>query len=151
VLSVQEEQSIFGKRVLVVEDGPTLTHGEMAYGAAHMAARKFGAAEIVDPRPYAVGSIRDTFARFNHLFDVLPAMGYGAQQVRELEETINAVPCDLLNRLIKSRHPMLRVAYSLDPAGTQALERVLDEFLSNLGERQDDRKTLPVDPRPVHG
>jgi predicted GTPase len=159
VLSVQDEQSIFGKRVLVVEDGPTLTHGEMAYGAAHMAARKFGAAEIVDPRPYAVGSIREAFARFNHLFDVLPAMGYGAQQVRELEETINAVPCDLvlvgtpleLNRLIRSRHPMLRVAYSLDPAGTQALERILEEFLSKLGERRDDRKTLPVDPRPVHG
>jgi predicted GTPase len=161
VLSVQEEQSIRGKRVLVVEDGPTLTHGEMAYGAAHTAARKFGAAAIVDPRPYAVGSIRETFAKFSHLVDVLPAMGYGAQQVRELEQTINAVPCDLvlvgtpleLNRLIKPKHPMLRVSYSLDPAATQALDRVLEDFLSTLGERRgkDDRKTLPVDPRPVHG
>ncbi len=112
VVSVQNERSIAGKSVLVVEDGPTLTHGEMTYGAAYLAARRFGAAEIVDPRPYAVSSIRETFEKYSHLSNVLPAMGYGEQQVRDLKETIDAVPCDLvlvgapfdLGRLIHSRH-----------------------------------------------
>jgi predicted GTPase len=143
VLSVSDEAAIRGRRVLVVEDGPTLTHGEMTFGAAHLAARRFGAAQIVDPRPYAVGSIRETFAKFSHLVDILPAMGYGDGQVRDLKATIDAVPCDLvlvgtpfdLGRLIETRHPMLRVGYSLDAESSGALDRILDEFLARSTER----------------
>lgn len=138
VLSVSDEASIRGRKVLVVEDGPTLTHGEMSYGAAHLAARRFGATQIVDPRPYAVGSIRQTFAKYNHLADILPAMGYGEQQVRDLQATIDAVPCDLvlvgtpfdLARLIRTRKPMIRVAYNLDAQADDALNRILDGFLA---------------------
>ena len=95
-VSVDKPDQVKGKRVLVVEDGPTLTHGEMRYGAGHVAARKFGAAQIVDPRPAAVGSFRDTFAKYTHVTDVLPAMGYGQKQIDELQQTINAVDCDLV-------------------------------------------------------
>ncbi len=138
VVSVDDEKAVRGKRVLVVEDGPTLTHGEMRYGAAHVAARQFGAAEIVDPRPYAVGSIRGVFEKYRHLTDILPAMGYGEQQVRDLHATIDAVPCDLvlvgtpfdLGRLIHSRHPMMRVRYSLDQPATDRLAVILDQFLA---------------------
>jgi len=138
VVTVQDERAIRGKKVLVVEDGPTLTHGEMSYGAAHCAARHFGAAEIVDPRPYAIGSIRETFARYDHLVDVLPAMGYGDQQIRDLEATIDAIPCDVvlvgtpfdLARLVRSSRPMVRVTYGLDSEATSALESVLNDFLS---------------------
>ncbi len=137
VVTVEEEKSIKGKRVLVVEDGPTLTHGEMTYGAAHVAAQQFGAAAVIDPRPYAVGTIRGVFEKYQHLTDVLPAMGYGDQQVRDLQATIDAVPCDLvlvgtpfdLSRLVKTRHPMLRVSYSLDQPATDELARILDRFL----------------------
>ncbi len=156
ILHVQDEAAIRGKKVLVVEDGPTLTHGEMTYGAAHLAARQFGAAEIIDPRPYAVRSIRETFARYPHLVDVLPAMGYGDEQVRDLQESIDAVPCDLvlvgtpldLGRLIKTRHPLVLVTYSLDAAASDALDRVLGQFLSSpLGRRGDyAEKGLPVNP-----
>jgi predicted GTPase len=137
VVTVQDAEKIRGKRVLVVEDGPTLTHGEMTYGAGFVAASGNGAAAIVDPRPYAVGSIKRTFAKYSHVKQVLPAMGYGDEQVRELEETINAVPCDLvlvgtpfdLGRVIKSDKPLLRVTYELDQVGTKALGEILDEFL----------------------
>jgi predicted GTPase len=137
-LSVQDESSIRGKRVLVIEDGPTVTHGEMAYGAAHVSARRLGAAEIVDPRPYAVGSLRETFAKYSHLVDVLPAMGYGEKQVADLQATVDAVPCDLvlvgtpldLGRLIRTSKPMIRVQYRLDQAATDVLDGVLDDFLS---------------------
>lgn len=143
VVSVQEEELIRGKRVLVVEDGPTVTHGGMTYGAAHVAARRFGAAEIVDPRPYAVGSIRETFEKYSHLLDVLPAMGYGEQQVGDLKATIDAVPCDLvlvgtpvdLGRLIQSTHPMIRVSYSLDQQAADELDRVLNDFFAAEGRR----------------
>ncbi|MFA5137846.1 MAG: cyclic 2,3-diphosphoglycerate synthase [Elusimicrobiota bacterium] len=136
-VSVENCKSIKGKRVLVVEDGPTLTHGEMTYGAAHVAARRHGAAEIVDPRPFAVGTIKDTFATYSHLKDVLPAMGYSDKQIKELKTTIDKTPCDLvligtpfdLDRLIKIDRPMLKVSYELDEPGTKALERVLDGFL----------------------
>jgi predicted GTPase len=125
-----------------VEDGPTLTHGEMSYGAAHLAARRFGAAQIVDPRPYAVGSIRETFAKYTHLVDILPAMGYGDRQVRDLKATIDAVPCDLvlvgtpfdLGRLIETRRPMLRVSYSLDGESSAALDGILDAFFAKTME-----------------
>ena len=138
VVSADDETAIKGKRVLVVEDGPTLTHGEMTYGAAHVAARQFGAAAIVDPRPYAAGTIKGVFEKYKHLTDILPAMGYGDQQVRDLQATIEAVPCDLvlvgtpfdLSRLVKTRHPMVRVNYGLDQAATNELARILDKFLA---------------------
>lgn len=137
VVSVQNESAIRGKKVLVVEDGPTLTHGEMAYGAAHVAARQWGAAAIVDPRPYAVGSIRDVYAKYSHLTDILPAMGYGEEQVRDLKATIDAVPSDLvlvgtpfdLSRLIHADRPMMRVTYALGPAAVDALDRILGDRL----------------------
>jgi predicted GTPase len=126
-VSVDDERAIAGKRVLVVEDGPTLTHGEMSFGAAHVAARRYGAAEIVDPRPHANGSIREVFRKYTQLSDVLPAMGYGSRQIAELEATINAVPCDVvligtpidLGRLLHINKPAVRVRYELrehDPA-----------------------------------
>jgi len=138
VVTVNDEKAIRGKRVLVVEDGPTLTHGEMTYGAGHVAAKLFGAAAIVDPRPYAAGSIRGVYEKYRHLTDILPAMGYGDQQIRDLKATIEAVPCDLvlvgtpfdLSRLIKTKHPMIRVNYSLDQAATDALAGILDRFLA---------------------
>lgn len=129
--------AIRGKKVLVVEDGPTLTHGEMAYGAGVVAARRFGAAEIVDPRPYAVGTIADTYAKYPTTGAVLPAMGYGEQQIRDLEATINATPCDLvlvgtpidLRRLVKIKCPAERVRYELQVIGQPTLEAILQERL----------------------
>jgi predicted GTPase len=143
VVSVDDEGAVRGKRVLVVEDGPTLSHGEMTFGAAHVAARQFGAAGIVDPRPYAVGSIREVFEKYRHLTDVLPAMGYGDRQVRDLQETINAVPCDLvlvgtpvdLGRIVRSRHPMVRVSYGLDQEATAEFSRILESFLAAQAAR----------------
>jgi predicted GTPase len=140
VVTADDENAIKGKRVLVVEDGPTLTHGEMTYGAAHVAAKQFGAAEIVDPRPYAVGTIRGVFEKYRHLTDILPAMGYGDQQVRDLKATIDAVPCDLvlvgtpfdLSRLIKTKHRMIRISYALDEASSNELAKILDQFLSKI-------------------
>jgi predicted GTPase len=134
---VEDPEAIRGKRVLVVEDGPTLTHGEMAYGAGIVAAKHFGAAEIVDPRPYAVGSIIETFEKYPQTGPLLPAMGYGEQQIEELEETINATPCDIvivatpidLRRVLKHiEHPMDRVRYELQEIGQPTLEEVLAEM-----------------------
>ena len=132
---VDDPAAIRGKRVLVVEDGPTLTHGGMAYGAGWVAARRFGAAEIVDPRPYAVGSIRDTYAKYPNTGAVLPAMGYGKEQMRELEETINRAEADLvvvgtpinLGRLLKLNKPYQRVRYELQEIGVPTLEDLLRE------------------------
>jgi predicted GTPase len=126
---VEDPDAVRGKRVLVIEDGPTLTHGGMAYGAGVAAARKFGAAELVDPRPYAVDSIAETFERYPHIGTLLPAMGYGEEQTRDLEETINATECDLvlsatpidLRRILKVRHPMDRVLYELQVIGRPLL------------------------------
>lgn len=134
-LFVEDGAAIRGKRVLVVEDGPTLTHGEMAYGAAWIAARKYGAAEIIDPRPYAVGSIKDTFEKYPTTGNVLPAMGYGDEQTRELAETIDKVPADLvligspidLRRLIEIKKPAQRVRYELQEIGEPTLESILKE------------------------
>jgi predicted GTPase len=133
---VEKGEQIRGKRVLVVEDGPTLTHGEMAYGAGWVAARRYGAAEIIDPRPYAVGSISDTFKKYPTTGDVLPAMGYGEEQTRELAETIKNTPADLvliaspidLRRLIEIDKPALRVRYELQEIGEPTLEGVLRDF-----------------------
>ena len=126
---------IAGKRVLAVEDGPTLTHGEMAYGAAVLAARAHGAAELVDPRPFAVGSIRETFAAYPHVAEVLPAMGYGRAQVEELRETIARSNAELvligtpidLRRLIALDTPALRVTYRLEEIGEPTLADALRE------------------------
>ncbi len=137
---VDAPEAIRDRRVLVVEDGPTLTHGEMSYGAGVLAARQFGARELVDPRPYAVGSIRETFAEYPHIGPLLPAMGYGAEQMRELEETINGTPCDVvlvatpvdLRRVLQIRHPTCRVAYELEEIGPPTLGDVLREFLTRV-------------------
>ncbi len=128
-----EGETMRGRRVLVVEDGPTLTHGEMRYGAAHVAARDFGAAEILDPRPYARGSIRETFEKYPHMEEILPAMGYGAQQIADLEATINAVDCDVvaigtpidLGRLIKINKPHVRVEYELAGVGAERVAEIV--------------------------
>jgi predicted GTPase len=132
-LFVDDPAAIQGKRVLVIEDGPTLTHGEMAYGAGWVAARRFGAAEIIDPRPYAVGSIKATYEKYPTTGAVLPAMGYGDEQTRELEKTIAAVDCDLvligtpidLNRVVKIKQPTQRVRYELQEIGQPTLEDIL--------------------------
>jgi predicted GTPase len=132
-VTVDRPAEVTGRRVLVVEDGPTLTHGEMRYGAGHIAARQFKAAAIVDPRPYAVGTIRATFRKYPHVSEVLPAMGYGQKQMRELEQTINAVPCDLvligtpidLGRMLKLNKPALRVRYELEEQQPGQLEAAI--------------------------
>jgi predicted GTPase len=126
-------EQIRGKRILAVEDGPTLTHGEMRFGAAHVAARQFDAATIVDPRPYAAGSIKGVFAKYSHITDILPAMGYGRQQMADLEATINATPCDLvlvgtpidLAKLIRINKPALRVSYDLAGEGAVTLQSIV--------------------------
>ncbi len=132
-ISVEGAEAIRGKRVLVVEDGPTLTHGGMSFGAGWVAAKQYGAGQIVDPRPYAVGSIAETFRKYPNTGAVLPAMGYGHEQVRELAETINRTPADLvlvgtpidLRRLIEMNKPALRVRYELAEQGDPTLEQVL--------------------------
>jgi predicted GTPase len=129
---------LLGRRVLVVDDGPTLTHGGMSFGAGLVAARAAGAATIVDPRPYAVGSIKATFAQWPQLTNVLPAMGYGPEQLAELEQTVNAADCDIvvtgtpidLGRLIDSRHPIRHVRYELAEVGRPTLRDVLDPILT---------------------
>ncbi len=135
-LFVEDGDQIRGKRVLVVEDGPTLTHGEMAYGAGVVAASKYGAAELVDPRPYTVGTITETFEKYPDIGSLLPAMGYGDAQVKDLEETINKTDCDLviiatpidLRRLVKIDKPSVRVSYELQEIGRPTLEDVLAKF-----------------------
>lgn len=130
---VDDPGAIRGKRVLVVEDGPTLTHGGMTYGAGIVAAQKFGAREIVDPRPYAVGTIKETFAKYPGTGALLPAMGYSGEQVKELEATINAAPVDLvliatpidLRRIIEIKHATDRVRYELQEIGQPTLTDVL--------------------------
>jgi len=135
-VSVPDPHLVKGKRVLVVEDGPTLTHGEMAYGAGVVAARQCGAAELVDPRPYAMGSIRGTYERYPHMTILLPAMGYSAIQRHELEETIRRTPCDLvliatpidLTRVIKLDKPSLRVTYEVEELTKPGLAETLANF-----------------------
>jgi predicted GTPase len=132
-LFVDDPDAIRGKRVLVIEDGPTLTHGEMKYGAGYVAARRFGAAEIVDPRPFAVGSIKATFEKYSGTGPILPAMGYGEDQTRDLEKTIAAADVDLvisatpidITRVIKVTKPMQRVRYELEEIGQPTLEDIL--------------------------
>lgn len=135
-LYVDEPEMIYNKRVLVIEDGPTLTHGEMKYGAGIMAAQKFAASEIVDPRPYAVDTIADTFKKYPGIGTLLPAMGYGSKQMKDLEETINRADCDVvviatpidLRKLVKLNKPAVRVAYELQTIGAPSIEDVLKSF-----------------------
>jgi predicted GTPase len=142
-LFVENYKAIQGKRVLVVEDGPTLTHGEMGYGAGVIAALKYGAAELVDPKPYAVGKLKETFAKYQDVEDLLPAMGYGGQQVKDLEATINKTPCDLvvigtpidLRRVCKIKHPTVRVEYELQEIGSPDLTDVLTAFVKKAKKR----------------
>ncbi len=136
-IKVDDPALIRGKNVLVVEDGPTLTHGEMKLGAGIVAARKFGAARLVDPRPYTVGRLSDTFRIYPGIGTLLPAMGYGKEQLRDLERTINNTECDSviiatpidLNRIIKIKKPSTRVYYDLQEIGEPDLSQVIDDFL----------------------
>jgi len=139
-IKVDNPSLIRGKKVLVVEDGPTLTHGEMKIGAGTVAARKFGATEIVDPRPFTVGKLTETFRLYPEIGTLLPAMGYGNQQLLDLEKTINNTKCDTviiatpidLNRIIKIRKPNTRVYYDLQEIGDPDLSQVIDEFIRKL-------------------
>jgi predicted GTPase len=139
-VTVTNPGQIQGKRVLVVEDGPTLTHGEMPYGAGLIAAKAYGAGEIVDPRPYAVGTIKEIYLRYAHVGSVLPAMGYSNEQIDELEQTINSVDCDLvlfatpiqLTRILSLNKPTLRVRYEYQDRQHPTLETVLVDRLKNL-------------------
>jgi predicted GTPase len=136
-ITVDRPEIIAGKRVLVVEDGPTLTHGEMNIGAGLVAAERLGAKEIIDARPFAVGSLIDTFEKYQHIGNVLPAMGYGEQQLKDLEETINNADCDAviigtpmdLSRIISINKPYTRVHYELDEVGTPNLSGILIDFI----------------------
>jgi len=136
-IKVDDPSLIKGKKVLVVEDGPTLTHGEMKIGAGTVAAQKFGARELVDPRPYTVGSLSETFKIYPNIGTLLPAMGYGAKQLADLEETINNTDCEAvvigtpidLNRIIKINKPNTRVYYDLQEIGYPNFNEVLDDFV----------------------
>ena len=136
-IKVDNPELIKGKKVLIVEDGPTLTHGEMKLGAGTIAAQKFGAAEFVDPRPYTVGKLSETFKIYPNIGTLLPAMGYGEQQLKDLETTINNVECDAvvigtpidLNRIIKINKPSTRVYYDLQEIGYPNLEEIVNEFI----------------------
>lgn len=136
-ITCEDPAAIAGKRVLVVEDGPTLTHGEMTYGAGVIAARQHGAAEIVDPRPYVVGEIAGTFEHYPGIGALLPAMGYGRKQMDDLASTINSIDCDLvliatpidLRRVVDIARPSMRVGYELAEIGEPTMRQVLSEFL----------------------
>jgi predicted GTPase len=142
-VKLDQPDLVRGARVLVVEDGPTLTHGGMGYGAGVLAARQVGAAELVDPRPFAVGSIRETFAAYPHMGPVLPAIGYGAGQIRELEETVRRTPCDAvvvatpvdLRRLMRIERPTCRVTYELEDRGHPTLADALATFVAKVRRR----------------
>lgn len=139
-VTLEAGSPLYGKRVLVVEDGPTITHGGMEFGAGKVAAIKGGTSVIVDPRAYAVGSVAEVYERYPHIGSVLPAMGYGPDQLRELEETIDAVPCDVvvtgtpidLARLISPAHPIRHATYELREIGKPTLEDVLEPLLERV-------------------
>lgn len=135
-ISVKDGEKIKGKKVLVIEDGPTLTHGGMKYGAGMVAAKKYGAGEVVDAKPYAIGSIKETYENYEHLETILPAMGYGDKQTKELEEVINSVDCDVvvsgtpidITRILNANKEIIRVGYSLQEIGDPNLEDILKDF-----------------------
>ena len=133
----EDSSKIKGKRVLIIEDGPTVTHGSMPYGAGTVAARDVGVKEIIDPRPFAVGSIKDTFNKYTHLTKVLPAMGYGKKQIKELEQTINNTDCDIvvsgtpidITRVLTADKPIVRVVYSVGKETVKELEKIVNSFI----------------------
>lgn len=137
-ISAAEPDAIKGKRVLVVEDGPTVTHGEMKFGAGYLAAKKFGAAEIIDPRPYAKGTLIDVFKQYSGTGPVLPCVGYSPKQIKDLEATIDATPAELvvigtpidLSRIVRINKPNLRVTYELEELGTPNLEQLITRLLA---------------------
>jgi len=141
-ITADRPELIKGKKVLVIEDGPTLTHGNMPYGAGAIISKKLGASEIVDPRPYAVGSIKETYKKYTHLGAILPAVGYGERQIAELKETIDKTPCDTvvigtpidLRRVMTIDKPTVRVKYELKVLGPTTLEQILEEFLRKSGK-----------------
>ena len=149
-VSVTAPEQIKGRRVLVVEDGPTLTHGEMPYGAGVVAARQWGAGELMDARPYAVGSIRGTYERFTHLTTLLPAMGYSAIQRHELEETINRVPADLvlvatpvdLGAILRLNKPCVRVGYEVEERTQPTIADVLAQFSARHEHRLEAARSV---------
>jgi predicted GTPase len=140
-ITVHEPDMIWGQRVLVVEDGPTLTHGDMKYGAGILAAKKYGAREIVDPRPFLVGSLANTFKKYPGIGSLLPAMGYGKEQILDLEATINGTECDTvivatpinLRRILHINKPSLRVTYDLEEIGSPDFDEILDAFIARFG------------------
>jgi predicted GTPase len=140
-ITVEKPELIKGKRVLAIEDGPTVTHGSMPYGAATIISKNYGASEIVDPRPYAVGSIKEAYEKYTHLGALLPALGYGGKQVAELKETIDRTPCDTvvlgtpidLRRVITINKPTTRANYELKVLGPVQLEQILEDFLRRSG------------------
>lgn len=137
-ISVENGDDIKGKRVLVIEDGPTLTHGGMKYGVGMVAAKKYGAKEIINAKPYAVGSIKETYEKYDHIEDILPAMGYGDNQVKELEEIVKSIDCDVIisgtpidiKRVIYTDKKIVRVGYSLQEIGDPNLTQVLKDFIN---------------------
>jgi len=141
-VTADKPELIKGNRVLVIEDGPTLTHGNMPYGAGAVIAKKLGAREMVDPRPYAVGSIKETYKKYTHLGTILPALGYGEKQIAELKETIDRTPCDAvvigtpidLRRVMTIDKPTVRAKYDLKVLGPVTLEEILEEFLQRRGK-----------------
>lgn len=147
-ITVDQPELVEGKRVLVVEDGPTLTHGEMKIGAGIVAAERLGAKEIVDPTPYTVRSLTETFEKYPHIDTVLPAMGYGEEQLKDLEETINNADCDTviigtpmdLTRIISINKPTTRVHYELDEVGDTNLEGVLNQFMEDYDLKKTKTK-----------
>ena len=137
-MTLEAGPELSGRRVLVVEDGPSLTHGGLRTGAGEVAAREAGAAEIVDPRPFAVGSIAEVYARYPHIGPVLPAMGYSDEQLAELEQTIDAADCDVvvtgtpidLSHVLHTRHPIRHASYELEECGAVTLADVLAPVLA---------------------
>lgn len=150
VLTIDKPELLKGKRVLVVEDGPTLTHGDMKIGAGSVAAMKYGAAELVNPKPYTVGSLTKVFEQYPHIENILPAMGYGEAQMKDLEKTIANTPCDAviigtpidLPRFVKIKQPVVKIGYELQEIGTPTLETVLQDFVKKhkLGNNKKNSK-----------
>ena len=144
-ISVEKPEVIRGKRILVIEDGPTLTHGEAKIGAGIVAAKRFGASEIIDPRQYAVGKLTETYKKYPNIINVLPAMGYGEEQTRDLEATIEAASayCDSvviatpidLNRVIKINKPNTQVHYALQEIGKPDMEDILTDFINKVNSK----------------
>jgi predicted GTPase len=135
------EALVAGKRALVIEDGPTVTHGGMDFGAGALAAGALRAGELIDPRPYAVGSLRDTFEKYGHLTEVLPAMGYSDEQLADLTATIEATPAEVvivgtpidLTRIVNIQQPTVRVTYGMEDAGSPTIDEIVDGFLRERG------------------